>query len=242
MPFHANKGFWLVTAVVGALAVTVIWLVNTNEPFRLTVLFDEVGGLKKDDLVVWRTFTVGKVDQIEPLVENKIGVRIRLKDEYAPRITRGTEFLLKRTALFGLVGDNGIELVTPDAPGAPFRNGETVLGRTPPPGSDLTESARWTTEYWRRLKDETSQAIEEFRSSPRGEEITAIFSELQALAAQGARQAGGSLERFWKDHEKDVDQLLQKLESIRDGLRREGKGRDAERVDRRIDEFRRTQR
>jgi hypothetical protein len=238
MLFHSHRGFWLAAALLAVLAGVIVWLVTTNEPFRLTVLYDEIGELSKDDPVVWRTFTVGMVEEISPLVDNKIGVRIRLKDEYAPKITHGTEFVLKRAVLMGMVGTNGIELVTPKTAGTPFSSGEKVAGTIPPRTSVVSEGARLAVAYWRRLSEEASLGVEEFKSSPRGQEILQILSDLQSLAGEGLRQAGDGLARFGKDHEQDVEALLRRLEAIRDELRSKGDPAGADRVQRRIEKFR----
>jgi|WetSurMetagenome_2_1015567.scaffolds.fasta_scaffold252982_1 ABC-type transporter Mla subunit MlaD len=238
MALRSRVGFLLTAIVLTGLAAVVVWLVSSNQPFVLTVLYDDIGELKQDDPVVWRTFTVGKVEAIEPLVDNKIGVRIRLKDEYAPRITHGTRFVLRRAGLLGMIGTNGIELVTPETPGAPFTSGEKVAGVAPRLESLLAEGTRVATDYWRRLSDEASLAMEEFKSSPHGQEILQTLQDLQTLAGEGLRQAGEGLTRFGKDHEKDVDTLLRKLETIRDELKKMGDQRGAERVQRHIDQFR----
>ena len=68
------------------------------------VLLDDVGDLKKGDPVVWKTFTIGKVESIEPLVDNHVGVTISIKEDYAPGISHGTTFMLRSSQLMGLIG------------------------------------------------------------------------------------------------------------------------------------------
>jgi ABC-type transporter Mla subunit MlaD len=232
----AHKVTWLLVAVAAICALVIVWIVATPEPFRLVILFDEAGALKKGDPVVWKEFNVGKVERIEPLVDNRVGVTIRIKDEYSAKITRGTEFVLKRSALLGFVGKSGIEVVTPDSPGLPFANLEHIPGKVPERTSVIAQARERTVEYWRQLKEQTGAAIEEFKSSPEGREVLEVLGELQALAVEGARQARDSL---GEDHQKQVDALVQKLERIRDEMRKRGQEEPAERIDQEIGRIRR---
>jgi ABC-type transporter Mla subunit MlaD len=196
MPFGENKWIWIgIMAVVVAIAV-ILGFVLLSEPFRLMVLFDEVGDLKKADPVVWKEFTIGKVEEIQPLVDNRIGVTIRLREDYATRITHGSEFVLKRTAFLGLVGSNAIEVITPSTPGTPFARGEKVMGKITPKTSLLEDSKKWTLDSWNKLRDATSAMVEEFRTSPYKAEAEDALSHLKTLAEEGAAQVKGGLQQF----------------------------------------------
>jgi len=238
MTFGENKWIWIgIMAVVVAIAV-ILGFILLSEPFRLIVLYDEVGDLKKEDPVVWKEFTIGKVEQIQPLVDNRIGVTIRLREDYATRITRGSEFVLKRTAFLGLVGSNAIEVITPSTPGTPFARGEKILGKITPKTSLLEDSRKWTLDSWNRLRDATSALVEEFRTSPYKKEAEDALSSLKSLAEEGAAQAKEGLQHFRKNHSKDFEDIVKKLEILRDQMRKKGDERAARQLGEQIEKIR----
>jgi ABC-type transporter Mla subunit MlaD len=217
-----NKGLWLGAALLVIIGGLLFWILTGPEPFRLVILYDETGDLKKGDAVMWRDFNIGKVEEVNPLVDNQVGVTIRIKKDYAGRLTQGTEFVLKRAAFLGLVGQNAIEVVTPGSPGAPLASGARIQGKMTPKSSLIEEGTKVTLEYWQQLKDQTSLAIEEFRSSPHGREIEEALDELKSIAERGTQQTKERAEQFRKDHQKEIDEALQKLARIRDELRKRG--------------------
>jgi len=100
----------------------------------------------------------------------------------------------------------------------------------------VAQARELTADYWRQLKEQTEAAIEEFKSSSEGREVLEVLGELQALAVEGARQARDSL---GEDHQKHIDALIQKLERIRDEMRKRGQTEPAERIDQEIGKIRR---
>jgi ABC-type transporter Mla subunit MlaD len=235
MSFKENKGVWLGIAA-GVLAITaLIWLLVSGGPSRLIVLFPDIGDLKREDPVVWRTYTIGRVDKIEPMVDNQIAVTIRIREDYVSRITQGARFTLRRASLFGLIGNNAIEVETPSEPGRPFMDGEMVQGISPPKPSLVQQGKEWTLENWQQLKDQAAQLLEEYRKSPYRKEVEDALTQLGALAAEGARQAKEGLAQFRKDHQKDLDTALQKLEQARDWMREKGDEAGARKIQDEID-------
>lgn len=237
MSFKDNKGLWLGVAVLVVIAAILIWMLATAEPFRLVILFDDIGGLQKGDPVLWKGFEIGKVENIQPLVENKIGVTIRIKEDYVQGITRGTEFVLKRSALLGLLGRDAVEIITPSSPGAPFNRGERVQGKSIPKPSLIKQGTVLGLQYWNQLKDETSRAMEEFRRSPYREDAEQALAQLKTLAEQGALQAKDGLNQFQKDHKKDLEDALAKLRNLRDKLLKKGDQSGARRLDQGIEKL-----
>ena len=104
MSLSESKGIWLMAGLVAAAAAALIWIVVSAQPLRLAILYDEVGGLKHDDPVVWKGRTIGKVERIKPLSENRMEVSVLIGEDYAPRISRGAEFILRKASFFGLIG------------------------------------------------------------------------------------------------------------------------------------------
>lgn len=234
MSFTPGKWFWVICVAVGVAGIAVFWMIHTAQPLRLVVLFDDVGDLKKGDPVVWRTFTIGKVESIEPLVENQVGVTISIKEDYARRITHGSTFSLRTTELLGLIGQDAIEVQTPGSPGAPFARGEKIQGVRPEETSLLEEGRRWTLEKWGFLKDQVNQMLEESRSSPYRAELEDALARTKVLAEEAAREARQDAEKLRKDHAKDFDQALRKLEDIRDEMSRKGDKSAARMLDEQI--------
>jgi len=235
--FKDNKGLWSGVAALVLIAGVLIWILTTSEPFRLVILFDDIGSLKKGDPVLWKGFEIGKVEDIQPLVENKIGVTIRLKEDYLPGITHGSEFALRRSALLGLLGRDAVEIITPSAPGVPFERGERIQGKSTPKPSLITQGAELGLQYWNQLKDETSRAMEEFRRSPYREDVEQTLDQLKTLAEQGALQAKDGLEQFQKDHKKDLEDAFAKLRNLRDRLLKKGDQSGARRLDQEIEKM-----
>lgn len=213
----------LVLCILGVIAGAVVfWMIYTTQPLRLVVLFDDVGSLQKGDPVVWKTFTIGKVEDIEPLVGNKIGVTISIKEDYAPRISRGAVFRLRTSHLLGLVGQNAVEIEPPASPGAPYVRGEKVQGIGVEEPSLLEEGKQWTLEQWNLLKDEVNQMLEESRSSAYRAELEDALAKAAALAEDGKREVRQGAEKFRKEHEQEFEAALKKLERIRDEMSRKG--------------------
>jgi hypothetical protein len=237
MSFRENKGLWLSVAAVIIAVVILIWLLLSGGPRTLVVLFPDIGDLKREDPVVWRGYTVGRVMKIDPLVENQIGVTIRLSEDYAGRITHGTSFTLKRASLFGLVGSNAIEIETPAQPGLPYADGERVQGISPPKPTLVEQGKQLTLAYWQQLKDQAAALIEEYNQSPYRTEVEVALGQLKSLAEEGAKQAKDKLEQFRKDHQKDFDSAVQKLEQARDWMRKKGDEEGARRLQQEIDEL-----
>ncbi|MFH1573390.1 MAG: MlaD family protein [Acidobacteriota bacterium] len=234
MSLGGNKGLWLAAAAV-ILIGFFLWLLFGTQPFLLVVLYDDVGELKRGDPVVWRDFAVGKVDKIEPLVDNQVGVTIRLREDYRGQITRGTDFALKRTSLMGLVGQNAIEVIPPESPGELFAGGEKVQGKIPVAPSLVDEGIRMTAQFWRDLKDHANRLLEEFQSSEFKQEAAEAMKDLRVLAERGAEQAMGGLERFRREHRDEIDRVIRKLEELRDKMRRAGDEEGARQVERQLD-------
>jgi ABC-type transporter Mla subunit MlaD len=235
MSFRENKGLWLsVGAAVIALGV-LIWLLVSGAPRTLVVLFTDVGELKREDPVLWHDYVVGRVVKIEPLVDNQIGVTLRLNEDYAQKLTRGTRFTLKRAALFGYVGSNAIVVETPSEPGLPYLEGERIQGISPPKPTLVEQGKQVTIEYWQRLKDQAAELIDQYDKSPYRREVEDAFAQLKTLAEEGASQAKEGLEQFRKDHQKDLDAVVKKLERARDWIREKGDEAGARRIQDEID-------
>lgn len=239
MSFKDNKGLWSGVVVLVLAAAVLIWIVATAEPFRLVILFDDIGSLKKGDPVLWKGFEVGKVEDIRPLVENEIGVTIRLKEDYVSGITHGAEFTLRRSALLGLVGRDAVEIITPLSPGVPFERGEKIQGKSTPKPSLITQGAELGLQYWNQVKDETGRLIEEFRSSPYRDDVEQGLDRLKILAEQGVLQSKDGLEQFRKDHQKDLEDALVSLRNLRDRLLKKGDRSGAQRLNQEIEKLER---
>jgi len=208
------KGLWMALAISAALVAGVFWLLFLTEPFTLVILFDDVGKLREGDAVLWRDFKVGEVEDIQPLVENQIGVTIRLDGDYVSQITRGTEFTLQRATLLGLMGQNAIVIATPQTPGSPFDKNEKILGTSEPLQSLLDQGRQVSSHYWEKLKTQSGQLMEKIQSSPHREEALEALNHLIELAGEGAQQAKEELGQFRKDHADEIEKILEELDRI----------------------------
>ena len=238
MSFAPGKWFWVLCVVVLIAGVVVFWMIYTAQPLRLVVLFDEVGDLKRGDPVVWKTFTIGKVENIEPLIDNQVGVTISIKEDYAPGISHGATFTLRTAQLLGLIGQDAIEVQTPASPGTPFARGEKVHGVRAEGSSLLEEGTRWTLEKWRLLNDQVNQMLEESRSSEYRAELEDALAKAKVLAEDGAREVRQGAEEFRKEHAQEFEEALKKLEHIRDEMARKGNKAAAALLDEQIAKLR----
>ncbi len=234
MSFSENKGLWLMVIFTVAVAAALIWILLSAQPLRLVILFDRIGGLKRDDPVISQGIAIGKVEEIRPLVDNQIGVTVRIREDYAPKLIRGTSFVLREASFFGLVGQNAIEVFVPSAPGVPLSNGEKIQGKVLASPSLVEQGKRWSQEYWRQLKADTSQLINSLQSSPYRKEAEELLIQLRTLADEGTQLAGGRLEDFRKAHQKDLDEILKQLEQLRDKMRRAGDGSGASGIEKEL--------
>jgi len=228
MALGGNKVFWLVCLLLIIAGAVAFWIVTSATPLELVVLYDEIGELKKGDPVVWKTFTIGKVESIEPLVENQIGVNIVIREDYADRITHGTTFTLQSAQLLGLIGQNAIEIKLPSAPGRRYEQGEKVKGERIPETSLVEEGKQWTLDQWRRLKDQVGEILEQSKSSPYRAELEETLGRARKLAEQGAGQVQEGAEKFKKEHQQDFENAIKNLERIRDEIARKGNKQAAE--------------
>jgi ABC-type transporter Mla subunit MlaD len=235
MSFRENKGLWLGLAVAAVALAALIWLLLSGAPRTVLILFPDVGDLKRDNPVLWHEYAVGKVIKIEPLIDNQVGVTIRLNEDYARRITRGSSFSLQRTALFGYVGRNAIIVETPSEPGLPYDEGEHIQGISLPKPTLVEESKQLAIEYWQRIKDQVAELKAQYEKSPYRREIEDALTQLKVLADEGARQAKEGLEQFRTDHQKDIDAVVKKLEEARDWIRKKGDEAGARRLQDEID-------
>jgi len=235
VPIKENAALWLSVVTLVALSAVLVWLLATAEPFRLVVLFEDIGALKKDDPVVWKTFQIGKVEEIRPLIENQIGVTIRIREDYAPSITHGTEFALKRGALMGFLGTDAVEVITPVNPGTSFANREQVYGRRARTSSLLEQGRELGLRYWQDLKDQTEALTNHFKDSPYQAEIRQAIEQLGAVLQDGIVAAGKSVAEFSKDHKKDIEAALARLKAIRDKLLQAGDQPGARSIQKRIE-------
>jgi ABC-type transporter Mla subunit MlaD len=237
MSFGEHKGLWLGILAVLVAVVALIWLLVSGGPSTLVILFPEVGELKKGDPVLWRDYTVGSVEKIEPLVNNQIGVTIRIRNDYTAKITRGTKFTLKQASIFGWLGQNAIVLETPAETGLPYLDGERVQGESPPRPTLVEQGKQQAQEYWQQLKDQAASLLEEYQKSPYRKEVENALAELKNLAEKGAGQAEDELAQFRKDHQKELDSVLQKLEQARDWIRKKGDELGARKIQEEIDKL-----
>jgi len=222
MSLAKSKAFWLLCVVVVVAGATVFWMVSMAKPHTLMILFNEVSEIQKGDPVVWKTFTIGKVEAIEPLVENQIGVTISIKEDYASRITRGSTFTLRTADLLGLIGQNAIEVQLPPSPGEPYRQGEKIQGVRPAGATLIEEGKQWTLEKWNQLKDQMSAILEESRSASYRAELEKALARIKTLAERGAHEIAQGTAQLRKEHDKDFEQALLELERIRDEMTKKG--------------------
>jgi ABC-type transporter Mla subunit MlaD len=238
MSFRENKGLWLIVAAIVISLGALIWLLLSGAPRTLVVLFPDIGELKREDPILWHDYVVGRVVKIEPLVDNQIGVTIRLNEDYAKKIRRGTQFTLKRAALFGYVGSNAITVETPSEGGLPYLEGERIQGISPPKPTIVEQGKQVTSEYWQRLKDQAAELLDQYHKSPYRKEVEDALAELKTLAEEGSKQAKEGLEQFRKDHQKDFDAAMKKLEQARDWIRKKGDEAGARKIQDEIDRLR----
>jgi len=237
MAFGEHKGLWLGITVVVIAILALVWLVVSGGPRTLVVLFPEIGDLKKDDPVIWHGYTIGSVAKIEPLVDNQVGVTIQIRQDYASRITRGSRFTLKQATLFGLVGRNTIEVETASEFGLPYLDGEKVQGESPPRPTIVEAGKQKTLEYWQAAKEQAAALLQEYQNSPYRREVEDALAQLKVLAEQGAVQAKEGVEQFRKDHQKELDAIVQKLEQVRDWMRKKGDELGAKKLQEQIDKL-----
>ncbi len=233
-----SKGLWLGLAAVVILGGLLLWFFLSAQPFVLVILFDDVGDLKRGDPVLWRDFAIGRVDKIEPLVDNQIGVTIRLREDYANRVGRGSVFTLKRSSVLGLVGHNAVEIVTPASPGPPFASGEKVEGTSSTLPSVVGEGIRATLQFWSDLKREAGALLKEFNESEFKQDATDALEGLGDLAEKGVEQAREGIREFHKEHQAEIDRVIRKLEELRDKMRRAGDEAGARKVESQIETLR----
>ncbi|HYK91596.1 MAG TPA: MlaD family protein [Acidobacteriota bacterium] len=234
MSFSENKGLWLMVVFMAVVAAVLVWVILSAQPLRLVVLYERIGGLKHDDPLMLQGITIGKVEDIKPMVDNQIGVSVRIREDYASKLTEGTNFILREASFFGLVGKNAIEVVPPPTPGRQFSRGEKVQGQIPSQPSLIEQGKKWSQEYWIQLKSDTSQLIDVLRTSPYRYEAEAALDQLRTLADEGARVAREGMEDFRRSHQKDLDEILKKLEQLRDEMRRKGDVPGASRIEKEI--------
>jgi hypothetical protein len=233
-----NKGLWLSLLFLAIVAIVLVWLVATSQPYRLTILFEETGGLKADDPVIWKSFTIGRVEKIKPLIDNRIGVIIRLKEEYIPSITTGTDFILRQSSFLGLVGRNAVEVITPDSPGAPLANGSRIPGKILAENSAVELGKKWTFEYLDRVAEGLRKLYQDFQDSPYRDDLAKSLDTLKDLTQRGSREAIDRLDQFRRDHQKEWDEAVRKLERIRDDLRKKGDERRARQIEEELNRMR----
>jgi hypothetical protein len=231
----SSKWIWLGVGVAAIALIALVWLLVSGGPKTLVVLFPDIGELKRDDPVLWRDYQVGRVVKIEPMVDNQIGVTIRLNEDYGRKITRGATFTLRRAALFGFIGSNAIIVETPSGLGLPYLDGEKVQGVSPLKPTLVEEGKQITLEYWQQLKDQAGQLIDYYNQSPYKKEVEEGLAQLEALAEEGAKQAKETFAQFRKDHQKDFDAVVKKLEDARDWIRQKGDEEGARRIQREIE-------
>ncbi len=235
MSFQENKGVWLGLGAAAIALGALIWLLISGAPRTLVILFPDVGELRHDDPVIWHDYIIGRVLKVEPLVDNQVGVTIRLNEDYAQRITHGTSFTLRRAALFGYIGNNAIIVETPSEAGAPYAEGEHIQGISPPKPTLVEQGKQAAIDYWQRILDEAAALKDQYETSPYRRDIEDAIAQLKALADQGANQAMEGLEKFRKDHQKDIDAVVKKLEAARDWIRKKGDEAGARRIQKEID-------
>ncbi len=238
MSFTPGKWFWVLWVVIVLAGLAVFWMIHTAQPLKLVILFGDTGALKKGDPVVWKTFTIGKVEAIDPLVDNQIGVTISIKEDYAPRVTHGSKFRLRTAQLLGLIGENAIEVQTADVAGTPFARGEKVQGVRSEETSLVEEGKRWTLEKWGLLKDQVNEILEGSKSSSYHAELEDALAKAKVVADDGAREIRQDAERLRKEHEQEFHEALRKLEDIRDEMSRKGDKAAARLLDEQISRLR----
>lgn len=96
-----------------------------DDPFRLTVLFPETGGLKPGDNVVLRGLSIGQVADID-IEADGVAVRVEIRPRYREHLQRGVVF---RVAPEKMITGKQMLVVEPAAePGPPLPAGARVRG------------------------------------------------------------------------------------------------------------------
>jgi ElaB/YqjD/DUF883 family membrane-anchored ribosome-binding protein len=128
-------------------------------------------------------------------------------------------------------------VVTAFIPGSPYTRGEKIQGKHRPDSSLLEVGVKWTQEYLKQLKDQTSEILDEFSKSPYRREVEEALRELKEITDLGAGLAKESLEEFQRKHAKDLERIRKKLETLRDEMRKRGDAGGAKRLEEQIEKM-----
>jgi hypothetical protein len=139
--------------------------------------------------------------------------------------------------MLGFLGADSIDVVTAFIPGSPYTRGEKIQGKHRPDSSLLEVGVKWTQEYLKQLKDQTSEILDEFSKSPYRREVEEALRELKEITDLGAGLAKESLEEFQRKHAKDLERIRKKLETLRDEMRKRGDAGGAKRLEEQIEKM-----
>ncbi len=214
-----------------ALLVWMAW--GCSGDLRVTVLYDQSRGLQPGDRVLMGADAVGQVEKLTLNPSGQVAVALRIKAESREKVTDRARFLIQSDPQ--RPGHRAVELVQVGQGGRPLADGAEVKGASSL--SVLLERGGQELSDWaRHLRDERERWEKELRQLPDKEWYRQLERDLESYGKELER--GGEDLRRYLDRE-ILPRLEDALKELRKRLEREGKGREAEPLERKLEQIKR---
>ena len=205
---------------------------RTSRPLEFTITFGVSNGLRPGQPVVYHGVTIGEVRRVELTKSGCVAVNVRIRREQRGRVFRESEYLIEKQGSI-LDATDKRQLVVKDRPGAshtPVLQGDIVQG-----------TDGWLDQASHRLEDAARAAkvgadrlwdhIQQWSDSPEGQRLR------ESLRQFGEAAKEESAEQFNRFRREQLPKLRQQVLEVERRLRKEGRSKDAESLQRSFDEF-----
>jgi hypothetical protein len=223
--------FW----VVPLLCVGGLFLVTScSNDLHVTVLANQMAGLKPDDPVHWRDQQIGTVTAVQVTPEGRVAVRLRIVREFRQQVTDACRFLISSNP--NRPGAQAVNLVCLKDGGTPLAAGQEVEASTPL--TLLMEQGRRGLQAWsERLKDEMARWSKTLEQLPDTAEWDTHLERLMDYWTRELQQAGAEMRRYF--HQEVLPTLEQALKELQQRLEEQGRGHEARPLERKLEELKR---
>jgi hypothetical protein len=200
----------------------------------VSVLFDQARGLQSGDRVFAGERTVGEVEAISLGAENRIAVRLRIRQEFRNMVTDQSRFVVRRDPQRQPA--NGVELLAGRPGGRPLPDGAQVEGSSGL-SALLDRSGQGIREMASKFQEEMDRWEREFRQLPEKEWVRELEKQLELWGRELEKGGAGARERFRRDVLPRMEEMLRQLRERLEDQRRE---REAQPLERKLEELRGT--
>lgn len=202
-------------SILNILFVTLFLLACKESGLNLSIRFDQVMGLKANDMVIFESNPIGLVTRVHYAKNGFYWVNLKIKDDFAQAATENARFYViedPQTA-----GQKAIEMIQIRKGGALLADGATVEGST----RSLAVFQKMLEEFDQqtgKLGAQIEQFVQNLRNLSQSEEVKQLQKDLEQLGRKMEKAGKTTRDKIQNEIvpllKKELDHLKKRLEQF----------------------------